>query len=65
MRLSRQFQIFLRKNFKRTKMQIKTKPTNKTKLSKQKTAKAVVFGTQKLLRGGKLFILRFGAFMCV
>ena len=46
-------------------MQIKTKPTNKTKLSKQKTAKAVVFGTQKLLRGGKLFILRFGAFMCV
>ena len=46
-------------------MQIKTKPTNKTKLSKQKTTKAVVFGTQKLLRGGKLFILRFGAFMCV
>ena len=65
MRLSRQFQIFLQKNFKRTKMQIKTKPTNKTKLSKQKTTKAVVFGTQKLLRGGKLFILRFGAFMCV
>ena len=65
MRLSRQFQIFLRKNFKRTKMQIKTKSTNKTKLSKQKTTKAVFFGTQKLLRGGKLFILRFGAFMCV
>ena len=46
-------------------MQIKTKSTNKTKLSKQKTTKAVFFGTQKLLRGGKLFILRFGAFMCV
>ena len=39
MRLSQQFQISLRKNFKRTKMQIKTKPTNKTKLSKQKTTK--------------------------
>ena len=40
MRLSRQFQasffFFLRTNFKRTKTQIKPKPTNKTKASEQK-----------------------------
>ena len=34
--ISNQF-IFLQKDFARTKMQIKPKPTNKTKLSKQKT----------------------------
>ena len=31
MRLSRQFQFFLRKNFEDAKTQIKKKPTNKTK----------------------------------
>ena len=41
-------------------MQIKQKPTNKTKTSKQKT-KATVFHAQKLLRGGKSFVLRFFA----
>ena len=51
--------FFLRKNFKRTKAEIKSKPTNKTKLSKQKTTKATIFRAQKLLRGGKLVILRF------
>ena len=45
---------FLRKIFERTKMQIKQKPTNKTKTSKQKTTKATVFCAQKLLRGGLL-----------
>ena len=39
MRLSRQFQFFLRKYFERTKTQIKPKPTNKTKTSEQKTKK--------------------------
>ena len=51
--------FFLRKNFKRTKTQIKSKPTNKTKLSKQKTTKATSFCAQKLLTGGKLVILHF------
>ena len=43
MRLSRQFQFFLQKNFDPTKVQIKPKPTNKTKLSQQKTTKATAF----------------------
>ena len=38
---------------------MKLKPTNKTDTSKQKTTKTTVFCEQKLLRGGKLFILRF------
>ena len=59
MRLSRQFQFFLRTNFVRTKTQFKQKPTNKTKTSKQKTAKATVFRAQNILRGVKLFILHF------
>ena len=46
------FFFFLQKNFKRTKMQIKPKPTNKTKTSKQKTTEATIFCAQKLLRGG-------------
>ena len=54
--------IFLRKNFKRTKTKLKPKPTNKKKLSKQKTTKATIFRAEKLLRGETLFILRFGAF---
>ena len=37
------------------KMQIKPKPTNKTKLNKQKT----IFHAEKLLRERKLFILHF------
>ena len=62
MKLSRQFQVcscFLRKDFERTKTQIKTKPTNKTKLSEQKTTQATIFCAEKLLRGGKFVILRF------
>ena len=66
MRLLGQFQagllFFLRKDFERTKTQIKPKPTNKTKTSEQKTTKATFFRAQKLLRGGKLVILRFGTF---
>ena len=57
MRLSRQFPVclfFLRKNCKRTKTQIKPNQTRE-----QKTTKAAIFRTQKLLRGRKLFILRF------
>ena len=55
----REIVFFLRKNFKRTKTQIKSKRTNKTKLSEQKTTKATIFRAQKLLRGEKLVILRF------
>ena len=40
-------------------MQIKQKPKNKTKTSEQKTTKTKVFRASKLLRGGKLFVLRF------
>ena len=51
--------FFLRKNLERTKTQIKPKPTNKTKTSEQKTIKATIFRAEKLLRGGKMFILSF------
>ena len=51
--ISSQF-FFLRKDFKRTKTQIKPKPTNKTKTSKQKTTKAIFFCAQKVLRWGFL-----------
>ena len=64
MSLSRQFQVcllffFLRKNVKRTKTQIKQKPTNKIKTSEQKIAKATVFCAQKLLRGEESLVFRF------
>ena len=52
--LSRQFQasfFFYEKKLKRTKTQIKPKPTNKTKTSEQKTTKATIFRAEKLLRG--------------
>ena len=65
MRLSGQFQVcifFLQKNFEHTKTCHKPKPTNKTKLSKQKTTKTTIFRAEKLLRMVKLFILQFGAF---
>ena len=41
---------------------ISTKPTNKTKTSKQKITKATIFRAQKLPRGLKLFVLTFDAF---
>ena len=41
--------FFLRKNFKLKKMQIKQKPTNKTKTGKQKTTKVMVFHAKKNL----------------
>ena len=56
LRLSGQFQarllfiylfFFLRKDFKRTKTRHKQKPTNKTKLSKQKATKATFFRSHK------------------
>ena len=50
---------FLRKDLERTKTQIKPKPTNKTKISEQKQQRQTRFRAEKLLRGGKLFILRF------
>ena len=46
MRLLGQFQtklFFLQKDFARTKTQIKPKPTNKRRLSKQKTTKTAIF----------------------
>ena len=66
MRLSGQFLVclfFLTKRFKRTKTQMKQKSTNKTKTSEQESIKATIFRAEKLLRGGKSFILRFGAFL--
>ena len=54
MRLLGQIQprlFLLRKDFKRTKTQIKPKPTNKTKISEQKTTKAISVRAQKFLRG--------------
>ena len=51
--------FFLRKNVKRTKTQIKQKPTNKIKTSEQKIAKATVFCAQKLLRGEESLVFRF------
>ena len=57
--------VKIRKNFKRTKAQIKPKPTNKIKLSKQKTTEVTIFCAEKLLRGVKLFVLRFGPFFLI
>ena len=48
--------LFLRKDFERTKTQIKQKPINKTKISEQKTAKTTIFRAQKLLRRWKPFV---------
>ena len=45
--------------FKRTKTQIKPKPTNKTKLNEQKTTKATAFCAEKILRRRNVVILRF------
>ena len=45
--------FFLLKIFKRTKRQVNPKPTNKTKLRKQKTTKATIFRAEELLRGAK------------
>ena len=67
MRLSGQFQaffvvFFLRKSFKRTTRQVKTKLTNKTETSEQNTTKSTIFSAQKILRRRKVLILHFGAF---
>ena len=48
--------LFLRKDFERTKTQIKQKPTNKTKISEQKTTNTTIFGAEKLLRRWKSFV---------
>ena len=45
-----QFQFFLRKHFERKKIRHKQNPTNKAKISEQKTTKATIFRAQKLLR---------------
>ena len=46
--------FFLQKDFTCTKTQIKRKPINKIKLSKQKTTKATIFQALKLLKEGKM-----------
>ena len=53
------FFFFLRINLERIKTQIEPKPTNKIKLSEQRTTKATFFRAEKPLRERKLFILRF------
>ena len=45
--------FFLLKNFKRTKTQIKPKPTKKTKKSKQNTTKATIFQAHKNFLKGR------------
>ena len=65
MRLSGQYLVclfFFTKRFKCKKTQIKQKPTNNTKTSKQKTINATLFCAVKPLREVKWFILRFGDF---
>ena len=57
------FYFFRQKNFKCTKKHTKPKPTNKTKLREQETTKATIFCAENLIRGGNLFILRFGTFL--
>ena len=57
MRLSRQVQFFY--EFAPTKMQFKQKPTNKTKTSKQKTAKGNVFSCTKCSKRGKIVYFAF------
>ena len=52
------FFFLLRKNLERIKTQIEPKPTNKIKLSEQRTTKATFFRAEKLLRGGKLRFLK-------
>ena len=37
-------------------MQIRPKPTSRTKLRKQKTTKATIFCAEKLLRGGRRIV---------
>ena len=51
--------FFLRKKFKRTKTQIKSKPTNKIKLSEQKATKATIFQDLKTSERGKWVLLLF------
>ena len=69
LRLSGQFQaclfiyfFFYEKILNAQKHATSKKPTNKTKLSKQKATKATFFRTHKNSKRGKLFVLRFGAF---
>ena len=67
MRLSRLFQVslflfFLRKDFACTKTHHKQQPTNKTKLSEQKTTKATIFTCTKTSKRVKVVCLRLGAF---
>ena len=62
MRLSGQFQAclsFLRKNFKLKKMQIKQKPTNKTKNRQTKNNKGDGFSCKKTSKRGESFVLGF------
>ena len=52
------FFFFLRKDSARTKTLTNKKPTNKTKISEQKTTKVILFCAHKLLRGkSRLFCI--------
>ena len=56
------FVFFLRKDSARIKTLTNKKPTYKTKISEQKTTKATIFYTHKLLRWVKVTCFAFGAF---
>ena len=62
MGLSGQFQFFLCKNFKCTETQIKQKPTDKTKLSKQKTEQGNSFWCIKTSKRGIIVYFVFSYF---
>ena len=51
--------FYLRKIFVTQKHVTSKTPANKTKTSKQKTTKETILRAQKLVRGKRLFILRF------
>ena len=65
MRLSGQFQACLFLFYEKISRAQKHSQANinqQTQLSKHSTTKAIIFREHKLLRGSKLFVLRFGAF---
>ena len=65
MRLSGQFQgsfFFYEKILSVQKRKSSQNQPTKTKRSKKKTTKAIIFGPQKISKQGKLFVLHFNAF---
>ena len=62
MSLSRQFPFFYEEFMQHKKRKTSKNQLTKAKTSEQKTTKTTIFCPEKLLRGGKFFILRFFLF---